>query len=918
MSEESEEKDEQHSNDESNDESKDENSSSDLPIYETDDSGSIFPLTGMYKEWFLDYASYVILERAVPAVLDGFKPVQRRIMHSMKEMDDGRYNKVANIIGNTMKYHPHGDASIGDALVQMGQKDLLIDMQGNWGNTLTGDSAAAPRYIEARLSKFASHVVFNPKTTEWVPSYDGRNKEPVHLPVKFPMLLAQGAEGIAVGMACKILPHNFIELIDASIDVLRGKNPTILPDFQNGGTADFTNYNEGLRGGKVRVRARIEKLDKTTLRIYEIPYGTTTTSIIDSIIKANDKGKIKIKKIEDNTAAEVEILIHLATGVSPDKTLDALYAFSDCEVSISPNASVIYDQKPQFLSVNEILKINTQNTVDLLKMELEIRKNELLEQWHFASLEKIFIENKIYIEFDGKSYEEAIEVTHKLLKPHIKHLKREVTDDDVKRLMEIRMRRITKHDAEKADTFIQSLEEELAEVEHHLANLIDFAIDYFKDLKKRFGEGKERKTEIKVFDNISAKKVVVANKKLYVDIKEGFIGWGLRKADFIADCSDLDDVIVFFDTGKVMVTKIADKKFVGKGIIHCGIWKKGDKRTIYHMIYQDGTNGPTMMKRFPVKSVTRDKEYDLTKGAKGSKLLYFSYHPNGEREIVQVHLKPRPHLKRLKLEIDFGELLIKGRGAAGNRVTKELVSKIVQKEVGESTLAARKIWWDDVVSRLNVDGRGRFLGAFKGEDKLLTIFASGDLRITNFDLSNRFSDDLVHIEKWHPDRPISAIYYDAEKDLHFVKRFLVEVKSDKKASFISESEGSRLDVVTTAYKPKAKVVYNKRLKETKDLPDWEVDLNEFIDVKGMKAQGNQLTKLKIKEITLCHPIAGDEPWPEEEKKSEKPEEQDESIQDEDGPVEMEWDLTDKSEGSKKSGAIKNADDDEDKQGSLFE
>ncbi|MGB1102191.1 MAG: DNA gyrase/topoisomerase IV subunit A [Crocinitomicaceae bacterium] len=881
----------------------------------TDDGGQITPLSGMYEDWFLDYASYVILERAVPALTDGLKPVQRRILHSMKEMDDGRYNKVANIIGNTMKYHPHGDASIGDALVQMGQKDLLIDMQGNWGNTLTGDSAAAPRYIEARLSKFANHVVFNPKTTDWLPSYDGRNNEPVQLPIKFPLLLAQGAEGIAVGMACKILPHNFVELIDCSIDVLRGKKTNILPDFDGGGMADFTNYNEGLRGGKVRVRAKIEKVDSKTLKIVEIPFGTTTGSLIDSILKANDKGKIKIKRVEDNTAAEVEIMIHLATSVSPDKTMDALYAFTNCEMSISPNSSVIFDNKPHFLSVNEILKINTNNTVELLKKELEIRLEELQESWHFASLEKIFIEQKIYIEFDGKTYEEAIELTHERLKPHIKHLVREVTDDDVKKLLEIRMRRITKHDADKADNHIASLEEEMAKVKENLANLIEFAIDYFKDLKKRFGEGKERKTEIKIFDTISAKKVIVANKKLYVNRKEGFIGWGLKKDEFVAECSDIDDVIVFFKTGKMMVTRISDKKFVGKGIIYCGIWKKGDTRTIYHLIYRDGPEGgPTMMKRFAVKSITRDKEYDITKGTKGSKVYYFSVHPNGEREIVNVQLRPRPHLKRVRFDIDFGELLIKGRGAAGNRVTKDIVSKIVQKEVGESTLAPRKIWWDDVVSRLNVDERGRYLGAFKGDDKLLTIYASGELRLTNFDLSNRFADDLIHIEKWHPDRPLSVVYYDGEKELHFVKRFLVEVKSDKKTSFITDHEDSKLEVVATGYKPEITIAYNKRLKETKNLSDKVVDLADFIDVKGMKTLGNQLTKLKVKEITLNHEIDGGEPWPEPE-----PEEvsNDNESQKEgsshDAPIEMEWDFTETKK--KKNNPIK--DDEDDSQAKLF-
>jgi topoisomerase-4 subunit A len=894
------------------------------------DNGSdqIVPLSGMYKDWFLDYASYVILERAVPALVDGLKPVQRRILHSMKEMDDGRYNKVANIIGNTMKYHPHGDASIGDALVQLGQKELLIDMQGNWGNTLTGDSAAAPRYIEARVSKFANHVVFNGKTTEWLPSYDGRNKEPVLLPIKFPLLLAQGAEGIAVGMACKVLPHNFNELIDASIDVLRGKSTNIMPDFLNGGMADCSNYNEGRRGGKIRVRAKIEKVDSKTLKIVEIPFGTTTTTLIESILKANEKGKIKIKKIEDNTAAEVEILVYLATGVSPDKTMDALYAFTNCEMSISPNTSVILDNKPHFMSVNEILKINTNTTVSLLKKELEIRLEELETAWHFSSLEKIFIEQKIYIDFDGKTYEEAIEVTHKLLKPHIKHLLREVTDEDVKRLLEIKMRRITKHDADKADNYILSLEEEMKVIKSHFENLIEYAIDYFKDLKKKFGEGKERRTELKQFDNISAKKVIVANKKLYVDRAEGFVGWGLKKAEFVAECSDIDDVIIFFKTGKMMVTKIADKKFVGKGIIHAAIWKKGDTRTIYHLIYRDGPEGgPTLMKRFAVKSITRDKEYPLTKNTKGSKLYYFSIHPNGEREIVNVQLRPRPHLKKVRFDIDFGELLIKGRASAGNIATKEIVSKIIQKEVGESTLAARKIWWDDVVSRLNVDNRGKFLGRFKGDDKLLTMYASGELRLTNFDISNRFADDLIHIEKWNPDHPISVVYYDGEKELYFVKRFLVEVKSDKKTSFITEHESSELAVVSTAEHPEITISYNKRLKETKNLPDTIVQLDDFIDVKGMKSLGNQLTKLKVKEVVLNHPIEGDEPWSDEQEGNKRSndddlstgqgQDQDNESVPEEGPVEMEWDLSKDKEGKPKKKPKPIKDEEDENQGKLF-
>ena len=857
----------------------------------------IVPVGGLYENWFLDYASYVILERAVPSLYDGLKPVQRRILHSMRELDDGRYNKVANIIGNTMKYHPHGDASIGDALVQLGQKDLLIDCQGNWGNTLTGDGAAAARYIEARLSKFALHVVFNPKTTEWLSSYDGRNKEPLQLPVKFPLLLAQGAEGIAVGMACKFLPHNFIELIDQSINHLRGKKVEFFPDFPNGGMADFSNYNDGLRGGKVRVRAKIKKQDNKTLVVHEIPFGTTTGSLIESIIKANDKGKIKIKKIEDNTAAEAEVIIHLAPGVSPDKTLDALYAFTDCEVSISPNSSIIDKDTPRFLGVSEILKVNTDSTVRLLKLELEIRLDELQRQWHFSTLEKIFINEEMYIDFKLYSDRESLYAyLYKRFEKYKKQLIREITDEDLQKLTQIPMIRITRFDADKADEALLKLEEEMAIVKEKLSNLIEYAIEYFKDLKKRFGAGKERKTEIKVFDTISATKVIIANRKLYVDYEEGFIGYGLKKSEPINDCSEIDDIIIFFSTGKMMVTKVADKKFVGKDIVHADVWKKGDKRTIYHLIYQDGTGGSAMMKRFYVNSITRDTEYDLTRGVKGSKMLYFSVHPNGEREVVNVLLRPRPHLKRLRFDVDLGDLLIKGRQSAGNRVTKEIIQKITQKEVGGSTLAARKIWFDTVVGRLNDEGRGKFLGSFKGEDRILTLYKTGEYRLSNFDLSNHFDEEMIHIEKWHPHRALSTVYYDAEKDLHFVKRFLCEVTSDKKVSFISEGEGSYMDVVSTAYRPMIKIIYNKLLKETKNLPDNELQIADFIDVKGMKAQGNQLTKLKVKEIVLTHSIEGEEPWPEDEISAEPElEEEDggegEDAENEGGGPTIEWDMT---------------------------
>lgn len=869
----------------------DENSSNPFESKQLDEK--IVPVAGLYQNWFLDYASYVILERAVPAIHDGLKPVQRRILHSMKELEDGRYNKVANVIGNTMKYHPHGDASIGDAMVQLGQKDLLIDCQGNWGNTLTGDGAAAARYIEARLSKFALHVVFNPKTTNWLSSYDGRNKEPENLPVKFPLLLAQGAEGIAVGMACKFLPHNFIELIDQSINHLRGKKVEFFPDFMNGGMADFSNYNDGLRGGKVRVRGKIKKVDNKTLTINEIPFGTTTGSLIESIIKANDKGQIKLRKIEDNTSAEAEIIIHLAPGVSPDKTIDALYAFTDCEISISPNSTIIVGNKPQFIGVTEILKYNTDNTVRLNQLELEIRLDELERNWHFSTLEKLFINQEMYIDFKHYSDKESLfEYLYKRFEPFQEQLIREITDEDLQKLTQIPMIRITRFDGSKADELLLKIEEEMEQVKHNLENIIEYTIEYYKDLKKRFGAGRERKTEIKIFDTISASKVIIANRKLYVDYEEGFIGHGLKKTEAISDCSDIDDIIIFFASGKMMVTKITDKKFVGKGIVHVAVWKKGDTRTIYHLFYQDGIGGATMMKRFYVNSITRDTEYDLTRGTKGSKMLYFSVHPNGEREVVTILLRPRPHLKRLRYDIDLGALLIKGRNSAGNRVTKEIVQKIIQKEVGGSTLAARKIWYDPIVGRLNDEERGKFLGDFKGEDKILTLYKNGEYRLSTFDLASHFDEDMTHIEKWHPRRPITAVYYDGEKELHFVKRFLCEVTTDKRVLFISESDGSFLDVATTAYEPEVRIIYNKLLKETKNLPDNIVPLTDFIDVKGMKAQGNQLTKLKVKEIVLTHPMEGKEPWPEDNQTDDNTEDLSlESIAEEGETPTMEWDVT---------------------------
>ncbi len=810
-----------------------------------------FSVSGMYRDWFLDYASYVILERAVPALYDGLKPVQRRILHSMKDLDDGRYNKVANIIGHTMQYHPHGDASIGDALVQLGQKDLLIDCQGNWGNTLTGDSAAAPRYIEARLSKFAHDVVFNPKTTEWQLSYDGRNKEPVFLPVKFPLLLAQGGEGIAVGLSCKVLPHNFNELVDASIATLRKRSFELLPDFPTGGMADVSNYNEGERGGRIRCRARIRKEDNKTLVINEIPFGTNTTSLIESIIKANEKGKIKVRHIEDNTAENAEILIHLAAGVSPDTSIDALYAFTDCEVSIAPNAVVIENDKPRFVGVKELLRISTDNTLRLLGLELTIQKGELEEQWHFASLERIFIEKKVYRRIeDAETWEQVIEFIDKGLKPHVKELKRPVTQDDIIRLTEIKIKRISKFDGFKADEHIRQLAERIIETQRKLDHLVDHAVDYFKELKKKYGPGRERKTEIRTFDTIVATKVAVANRKLYVDKAEGFAGWSLRNHELVGECSDLDDIIVFRADGSMLVTKVADKKFIGKGILHVGVWKKNDERTIYHLIYQDGPKGAYFMKRFAVTGITRDKEYDLTSGAKGSKVEYFTANPDGAAEVVQVTLRPRPNLRKNKFDVDFAQLSVKGRGSKGNLLTRNIVQKIVQKERGASTLGAIPIWFDETVRRLNDTGHGRYLGRFGGDDRILAVMRNGSYQLFPYLLTTHFPDDTIMVVKWNPKDVVTAVYWEGEKQQYNVKRFTVESARDP-VTFITDHPDSKLTLHSLVPVPMLHVAFDKR---STDREDEHIDLAAFIAVKGVKALGNRLTPHKVKELALTTPV----------------------------------------------------------------
>jgi topoisomerase-4 subunit A len=802
-------------------------------------------LPGMYQTYFLDYASYVILERAVPAIEDGLKPVQRRILHSMYELEDGRYNKVANVIGNTMKYHPHGDASINDAMVQMGQKDLLIDCQGNWGNILTGDSAAASRYIEARLTKFALDVVFNDKTTNWSVSYDGRNKEPVTHPAKFPLLLAQGVEGIAVGLACKIMPHNFIELIDASIDILRNRKTQILPDFPTGGMADFSKYNSGLRGGKIRVRAKLSIVDHKTIMITEIPFGTTTGQLIDSIVSAGDKGKIKIKKVEDNTAENVEILIHLTPGISPDVTVDALYAFTDCEMSISPNSCVIVQNKPIFMPVDEILRVSTHNTLELLKRELEISLAELQEKWHYTSLEKIFFEEKIYKELEKKygTWEKVLEGIAKAFVPFTKKLKREITREDIIKLTEKPVRRIYKLDIDDLNEQIKGLENSIKEVKDKLKNLIPFAIEYFKDLKKKYGKGRERKTEIRSFETIEVKQIVIRSEKLYVDYENGFVGTGLKGATFIDDCADVDDLIVFRDDGTMTVSKVSDKAYIGKGILHVAIWHKDDERTIYHMVYRDGLNGAIMMKRFNVTGIIRDKEYDLTKGTKNSKVLYFSVNPQGESEILTIYLKPRPKLKKQVFDIDLTELGVKGRNSQGNVLSKFPIRKIVSKSKGESTLELLKYWYDPAVKRINTEDRGISLGGFKEEEKIININPNGVYRVIKPGTILQFDDDPMVIMKYNPARVITAVYYDGLKKEYWVKRFQPEVM-DKNIHFITEHEKSKILLLSFDTFPILRVTYGI----FKGNMTQDIDVNEFSPSKSEKAKGTKLNFKDIKQL----------------------------------------------------------------------
>ena len=828
------------------------------PVDQTDEAVK-HQLSGMYQNWFLDYASYVILERAVPHINDGLKPVQRRILHSMKRLDDGRYNKVANIVGHTMQFHPHGDASISDALVQLGQKELLIDCQGNWGNILTGDSAAAPRYIEARLSKFALDVVFNPKTTEWQASYDGRNREPVTLPVKFPLLLAQGVEGIAVGLSSKILPHNFNELCDAAIAYLHGEEFKLYPDFQTGGSIDVSRYNDGERGGVVRVRAKISKLDNKTLCISEIPYGKTTSSLIDSILKAIEKGKIKIRKVDDNTARKVEILIHLAPGVSSDKTLDALYAFTDCEVNISPNCCVIDNKKPHFLTVSDVLRKSVNNTRDLLRKELEIQKNETLETLHFASLEKIFIEERIY---KDKQFEQAenmdiaCEHIDERLTPFYPQFVREVTKEDILRLMEIKMARILKFNKDKADELIARLKAEIEEIDNHLAHLTEYTIEWYRHLKNKYGKDFPRRTEIRNFDTIVATKVVEANEKLYINREEGFIGTGLKKDEFICNCSDIDDVIIFYKDGKYKIVRISDKLFVGKNILYVNIFKKNDKRTIYNVIYRDGKEGFHYIKRFNVTSMIRDREYDVTQGNPGSKIVYFSANPNGEAEIIKVTLRPNPRIKKLIFERDFSEINIKGRQSMGNLLTKFEVHKITLKQRGGSTLGGRKVWFDHDVLRLNYDGRGQYLGEFQSSDCILVIHKNGDFYTTDFDLNNHYDPDIQYIEKFEAEKVWTAVLYDADQQNYpYLKRFTFEASS-KRQNYLGENKHNQQILLSQQVYPRIQVIFggHDSFREAQI-----IEASDFVGVKSFKAKGKRLTTYSVDRIEELEPTRMPEP-----------------------------------------------------------
>ena len=830
---------------------------SDYKPADTSDDAVRHQLSGMYQNWFLDYASYVILERAVPHINDGLKPVQRRILHSMKRLDDGRYNKVANIVGHTMQFHPHGDASIGDALVQLGQKELLIDCQGNWGNILTGDSAAAPRYIEARLSKFALDVVFNPKTTEWQSSYDGRNREPVTLPVKFPLLLAQGVEGIAVGLSSKILPHNFNELCDASISYLKGEQFQLYPDFQTGGSIDVSKYNDGERGGVVRVRAKISKLDNKTLCISEIPYGKTTSSLIDSILKAVEKGKIKVKKVEDNTADKVEILVHLAPGVSSDKTLDALYAFTDCEVNISPNCCVIDNKKPHFLSVSDVLKKSADNTLDLLRQELNIEREEKLEALHFASLEKIFIEERIYkdVKFEqAENMDAACEHIDERLTPFYPKMVREVTKDDILKLMEIKMARILKFNKDKADELIARLNSEIEDIDNHLAHITEYTIEWYEGLKAKYGKNFERKTEIRNFDVIVATKVAEANEKLYINREEGFIGTGLKKDEFVCNCSDIDDVIIFYKDGKYKIVRISDKLFVGKNILYVNIFKKNDKRTIYNVIYRDGKDGAYFIKRFNVTSMIRDREYDITQGTPGSKIMYFTANPNGEAEVVKVALRPNPRIKKLILERDFSEISIKGRQSMGNLLTRLEVHKISLKHKGGSTLGGRKVWFDYDVFRLNYDGRGEYLGEFQSEDCILVVNKNGEFYTTDFDLNNHYDTDIMILEKYDPDKVWTAVLYDADQQNYpYLKRFCFE-QSAKRQNFLGENKQNVLLLLTSETYPRINVVFGGHDSFREAMI---VDAGDFVGVKSFKAKGKRLTTFTVDHIEELEPAVRD-------------------------------------------------------------